>query len=137
MHGHDTPPAPLQTLAAWAECHGSGTPDTVKKLDSSSGVALSNNRQFALKSVDFVLNTQLELLQFDFLNLLLFGEIRLLQQFLKPLSVAMMFGLQAIDFFTQRGILYFVHQAPPSTIEHLGISPRRCKQQAQKKPKVT
>jgi hypothetical protein len=29
------------------------------------------------------------------------------------LSVAMMFGMQAIDLFAQRWILYFVHQAPP------------------------
>jgi hypothetical protein len=36
-----------------------------------------------------------------------------LKQFFQPLSVSMMFGMQAIDFFAQRGILYFIHQAPP------------------------
>jgi hypothetical protein len=36
-----------------------------------------------------------------------------LKQFFQPLSVAMVFGMQAIYLFAQRGILYFIHQAPP------------------------
>jgi hypothetical protein len=49
----------------------------------------------------------------------------------------MMFGLQAIDFFAQRGILYFIHPAPPYINEHLHISPLPCKRQVEKKPEVT
>jgi hypothetical protein len=33
-----------------------------------------------------------------------------------------MFGMQAINLFAQRGILYFVHQAPPLVTEHLHIT---------------
>ncbi|HUD75341.1 MAG TPA: hypothetical protein VMQ76_09740, partial [Terracidiphilus sp.] len=54
-----------------------------------------------------------------------------------PLSVITMFGMQAIYFCAQRGILYFIHQAPPFIKEHLHISPPWRKRQVQKGPKVT
>jgi hypothetical protein len=60
-----------------------------------------------------------------------------LEQLFQPLSVAMMFGMQAIDFFAQRGHLCFIHQAPPSIKEHLHISPLERKRQAEKQSKVT
>jgi hypothetical protein len=48
----------------------------------------------------------------------------------------MMFGMQAINLFAQRGILYFVHQAPPVVTEHLHIPPQERKLQVVKKAKV-
>ena len=54
-----------------------------------------------------------QLLQTYLFELFVHGEIRLLNQFFQPLSVATVFCVQAIKFLTQRGILYFVHQAPP------------------------
>jgi hypothetical protein len=36
-----------------------------------------------------------------------------LKQLFQTLSVAAMFGVQAIKLTAQRGTLYFVHQAPP------------------------
>jgi hypothetical protein len=48
---------------------------------------------------------EFQLLQSHFFELFIFGEIRLLYQLLQPLSVATMFGLQAIYFFAQRGVL--------------------------------
>jgi hypothetical protein len=48
-----------------------------------------------------------------------------------------MFGMQAIYFCAQRGILYFIHQAPPFIKEQLHISPSRRNGQVQKGTKVT
>jgi hypothetical protein len=56
---------------------------------------------------------QLEFLESHFLKLFVFGEVGLLKQFFQTLSVAAMFGVQAIKLIAQRGTLYFVHQAPP------------------------
>jgi len=56
---------------------------------------------------------EFELFQANFLELFVLGEIGLLNQFFQPLSVSMVFGMQAIYLFAQRWILYFVHQAPP------------------------
>jgi hypothetical protein len=44
----------------------------------------------------------------------------------------MMFGLQTIDFFAQRGTLYFIHRAPPFVNEQLHISPPRRNLQVKK-----
>jgi hypothetical protein len=74
---------------------------------------LSDRKRPALKGVDQVLGMQFEFFQADFLELFVFGEIAFLKQFFQSLSVAMMFGVQAVQFFAQRGILYFVHPAPP------------------------
>jgi len=51
---------------------------------------------------DQVLGMQLEFLESHFLELFVFGEIGLLQQFFQALSVAAMFVVQAIKFFAQR-----------------------------------
>jgi hypothetical protein len=48
-----------------------------------------------------------------------------------------MFGLQAINFCAQRGILYFIHQAPPCIKEHLHISLPVLNPQVEKEPEVT
>src|ERR1039457_442005 len=74
---------------------------------------LSRDRQPAFQGVNHVLGVQFQLLELDFLDLLLCGEIRLLEQLFQPLSVMTMFGMQAINFCAQRGILYFIHPAPP------------------------
>jgi hypothetical protein len=47
-----------------------------------------------------------------------------------------MFGMQAINLFAQRGILYFVHQAPPLVTEHLHIPLRALNRQVPKSTKV-
>jgi hypothetical protein len=47
-----------------------------------------------------------------------------------------MFGMQAINFCAQRGILYFIHQAPPNINEHLHISPQERNPQVKKGPEV-
>jgi hypothetical protein len=60
-----------------------------------------------------------------------------LQQLFQPLSVMTMFGLQAIYFCAQRGILYFIHPAPPFVKEHLHISSSMRIPQAKKEPEVT
>jgi hypothetical protein len=44
--------------------------------------------------------------------------------------------VQAINFFTQRGILYFIHQAPPQFKEHLHIALFYGKGQAGRIPKM-
>jgi hypothetical protein len=75
--------------------------------------ALSYRRRPPLKRENQVFRVQLKLLQANFLKLFVFAEIGLLKQLFQPLSVATVFGLQAIDLFAQRRILYFVHQAPP------------------------
>src|ERR1035441_10729966 len=107
------------------------------RLRSTLPQKLSSDRHSALQGEDQVLGVQLKLLELDFLDLLLCGEIRLLQQLFQPLSVMTMFGLQAIYFCAQRGILYFIHPAPPFIKEHLHISPSQCKPQAKKEPEVT
>ena len=56
---------------------------------------------------------QFQLLQAHFFELFILGEVGLSKQFFQALSVAMMFGMQAINLFAQRWILKFVHQAPP------------------------
>jgi hypothetical protein len=45
--------------------------------------------------------------------------------------------LQAFNFCAQRGILYFIHQAPPIIKELLHISPLERKPQVENGPKVT
>ena len=55
------------------------------------------------KREDQVFGVQLELLQAHFFKLFVFAEIGLLKQFFQTLSVAAMFGMQAIDLFAQRG----------------------------------
>jgi hypothetical protein len=59
-----------------------------------------------------------------------------LKQIFQPLSVAMMFGMQAMNLFAQRVVMYFVHQAPPVVTEHLRIPPLRLKRQVLKETKV-
>ena len=56
---------------------------------------------------------KLELFQPHFFELFIFGEIRFLKQLFKPLSVAMVFRMQAVYLLAQQRILSFVHQAPP------------------------
>jgi hypothetical protein len=58
-----------------------------------------------------------------------------LKQFFQPLSVTTVFGMETIDLCAQRGILYFIHQAPPSVKEHLDISPSEGNSQGGKLPK--
>ena len=48
---------------------------------------------------------QFQLLQANLFELFVCGKIRLMDQFFQPLSVAMMFGMQAINLFAQRRIL--------------------------------
>lgn len=62
-----------------------------------------------LESNNQVLGMQFQLLQANFLELLIRREIRLLKQFFQPLSVATMFGMQTTDFFAQRGDIYLIH----------------------------
>ena len=57
---------------------------------------------------------KLELFKPHFLELFIFGEIRFLKQLFKPLSVAMVFGMQAIYLFAQQ-------RSCPSSIKHLRI----------------
>jgi hypothetical protein len=59
-----------------------------------------------------------------------------LEQLFQPLSVAMMFGLQTIDFFAQRRVQDFIHRAPPFVNEQLHISPLEHNRQAQKNQKL-
>jgi hypothetical protein len=101
----------------------------------SSKNALNDSRQPALQGIEQVLGVQLKLLQLDFLNLFLRGKIGLLEQLFQPLSVAMMFGMQTIDFFAQRRVQDFIHRAPPFVNEQLHISPLEHNRQAQKKQK--
>jgi len=72
-----------------------------------------NRRQAALQRKNQVLGVQFQFLQPHFFELFIFSEVRLPKQFFQPLSVAMMFGMQAVNLFAQRLILDFVHQAPP------------------------
>src|SRR5271168_2890861 len=74
---------------------------------------LHRGERSALESVDQILGVQFQLLQANFLELFVFGEITFLKQFFQPLGVALMFGMQTIQLFAQRGILYFIHPAPP------------------------
>ena len=74
---------------------------------------------------DQILGVQFQLFEPYFLELFIFREVGLLNQLFLPLSVAAMFGLQAVYFFAQRGILDLIHQAPPYITEHLHIAPRR------------
>ena len=67
-----------------------------------------------LESKNQVLGMQFQLLQANFFEFLICREIRFLKQFLQPLSVATMFGLETTNFFAQRGIIYLIHQAPPT-----------------------
>jgi hypothetical protein len=76
--------------------------------------ALSGHEHSAFQGVNQILGVQFELLQLDFFNLFLGGEIGLFQQLFQPLSVATMFRVQAIELFAQRGIQNFIHQAPPN-----------------------
>jgi hypothetical protein len=43
--------------------------------------------------------------------------------------------METFDLCAQRGILYFIHQAPPSVKEHLDISPSEGNSQGGKLPK--
>jgi hypothetical protein len=74
---------------------------------------LRRNWNPALKREDQVFGVKFQFLQTHFLELFVCAEIGLLNQFFQPLSVAVMFGMQAIDFFAQRVVLYLIHQAPP------------------------
>ena len=95
---------------------GNGT----RRLGNQSPAILRNpkdlrhNRGSAVfDRVDQVLGMEFQLLQPYLFELFILGEIRLLNQLFQPLSVATVFCVQATNFFTQRGILYFIHQAPP------------------------
>ena len=88
------------------------------------------------ESVNQVLGVEFQFLQTYLLELFILGEIRLLNQLVQPLSVATVFCVQAINFFTQRGILYFIHQAPPHFKEHLHIALFCGKGQARRIPKM-
>lgn len=78
-----------------------------------SDSCLGNRRLAAFQGKNQVLCVQFQFLQPHFFELFVLGEVGFSKQIFQPLSVAMMFGMQAIDLFAQRWILYFVHQAPP------------------------
>jgi hypothetical protein len=90
------------------------TPGKIPRKNPASLDLCHCGRHAALERKDQILGVQLELLQADLFKLFVFGKVGLLQQLFQTLSVAAMFGEQAIELFAQRGtILYFVHQAPP------------------------
>ncbi len=87
---------------------------TVKSpLDCGLPCDLGHGRLTPFEREDQILGVQLEFLESHFLELFVFGEVGLLQQFFQTLSVAVMFGMQTIKFVAQRETLYLVHQAPP------------------------
>jgi hypothetical protein len=87
---------------------------SVTSTELATGYEISGDGWNApLESENQIFGVQFELLQAHLFKLLVFGEVRLLEQFFQTLSVAAMFCMQAINLLTQRGNLYFVHQAPP------------------------
>ena len=76
----------------------------------------------ALQRKDQVFGMELELFESDFFELFIFGEKRLLNQIVEPLSVTAVFGMQAADFLAQR-ILYFIHRRLLDLCEHFHIAP--------------
>jgi hypothetical protein len=92
----------------------SGGQMSVTSTELATGYEISGDGWNApLESENQIFGVQFELLQAHLFKLLVFGEVRLLEQFFQTLSVAAMFCMQAINLLTQRGNLYFVHQAPP------------------------
>jgi hypothetical protein len=83
----------------------------------------------ALESVEQVLCMQLQFFEAYFFELLVIGEVRFPDQFVQPLSVAMVFGVKAIYLFAQR-IVNFFHGPSFEFIELLHIAPRRESPQA-------
>ena len=83
----------------------------------------------ALQGINQILGVKFQLLQPHFFELLFHGEIRFLNQLFQPLSVATVFGVQAVNLFAQRGIVYFIHRRLLGFIEHLHIAPRDNKRQ--------
>jgi hypothetical protein len=59
----------------------------------------------AFKREDQVFRMELELFETNFFELFVIAEVGFLNQFFQALSVATMFGMQAIDLSTQRRIL--------------------------------
>jgi len=77
---------------------------------SRPGAVLHRDRLPAFEGEDQVLGMEFQLLQPNLFELFVIGKIRFSNQFFQPLSVATVFGVQAIYFFAQR-IVYFVHLA--------------------------
>ena len=87
---------------------------------------LRDGRQTAaLQRENQILGVQLELLQANFLELFILGEVGLLKQFFQPLSVAAMFGVQAINLFAQRGILVLRPSSTSGSAVRLAFDGRR------------
>src|SRR5579885_1487713 len=76
------------------------TPDSV----------LRDHRNAAFESVNQVLGMEFQLLQAHFLQLFVHGEVGLGNQLFQPLSVATVFGVQAVNLFAQRSVLNFFHR---------------------------
>src|SRR5215469_8422356 len=74
---------------------------------------LDCDRDAALEGVNQVLGMEFELLQPHFFELFIDGKVRLLNQLFQPLSVATVFGVQAVNLFAQRSVLNFIHRRPP------------------------
>jgi hypothetical protein len=109
---------------------------SAKYLQYSGSAALSDGRLAVFQGHDQVFGVQLQLFQANFFKLFILAEIRFLEQFLQPLGVATMFGVETINLFAQRTVLYFIHQAPPFMKEHLHISPLHGNSQAGKRAKA-
>jgi hypothetical protein len=84
-------------------------PDAVAGQQGSQEVPefspLGNRRLAAFQGKNQIFCMKFQFLQPHFFELFVLGEVGFSKQFFQPLSVAMMFGMQAIDLFAQRGIL--------------------------------